>query len=674
MRFKSRFSIVAAVVTLALGATGASAQSTNPFAIDGIITDANNSGVAPGATKTIDANASTKELGPINSSATKIGVINTAAPPMLGVTNPNAQVDLNTVYTQSAISGTDLWFYFAWMRDSNSGSGFISIELQKAAPAAACNYSTLTQDQLIAGCNPWAGRQNGDFLILWDQSGSNTQIAYRVFNNGVFGPPITLDPTLAQAVYGTGDTSRGEVAVNISAIVAGQSQQCLSFANIVPGTVTGNSDTADYKDTVLSLFPAATNCGSVVVNKVTQNGQGTPITGTGPFPYTLTAAATPIFGGAVDSDCASATNKNLCLGSLAQGGSSNTISNLLARTNYTLSEGTIPALWKNLSIVCGGVDVTSGGTFAVQAAQTTTCTITNKLVLGHLTVIKQVVNNNGGLASPSDFKMNTGTGGADFPGSSAGTTFDFEDGTAYNVTELGVAGYHATSYSTDCTGTIAAGTTKTCTVINDDIPPVLKLFKVVHNNAGGTMTPANFTLTATGASTITGPGPEVDSGSTFQAGTYALSESSVAGYSVETTWSCTGGTQNGSSITVPIGGSATCTIVNKDSKASPSGGTSQRALLFDKMTVTGIRAGAPDAANARVTFRLFSDNACSVPVGASEAATINAQGVATTVNGVAVTGTGTATYYWTAAYTGDQYNNAFTSNCGSETTTVNFQP
>src|SRR5436190_16001286 len=121
MDSRSRFAI--AIAFAALGAGSARAQSANPFAIDGIITDANNSGVASGATKTVDTNNSTKELGPINSSATKIGVINAAAPPMLGLTNPNAQVDLNTVYTQSAISGSDLWFYFGWVRDSNSGSG-----------------------------------------------------------------------------------------------------------------------------------------------------------------------------------------------------------------------------------------------------------------------------------------------------------------------------------------------------------------------------------------------------------------------------------------------------------------------------------------------------------------------------------------------------------------------
>ena len=41
---------------------------------------------------------------------------------------------------------------------------------------------------------------------------------------------------------------------------------------------------------------------------------------------------------------------------------------------------------------------------------------------------------------------------------------------SYNVTETGPSGYTA-SFSADCTGTIAAGQTKTCTVTNDDVAP-----------------------------------------------------------------------------------------------------------------------------------------------------------------------------------------------------------
>ena len=79
---------------------------------------------------------------------------------------------------------------------------------------------------------------------------------------------------------------------------------------------------------------------------------------------------------------------------------------------------------------------------------------------------------------------------------------------------------------------------------------------------------ADFTLTAngTGSNDLSGTSP-VDSGAGLQADTWALSETSVAGYTASA-WSCVGGTQNGSNITVGIGGEATCTVTNDDQAAS----------------------------------------------------------------------------------------------------------
>src|SRR5688572_10191300 len=139
--FRDSKTVPVLVLALLVGfAARASAQ--NPFSIDGIITDSNNSGRAPGALKTVDPNGSSKELGPLNGSGTKIRVINTAPVPMLAMTNPNGQVDLAAIYTQTAPAANgDIWFYFAWARDSNSGSGFLSIELQQAPLGPGCNYA-----------------------------------------------------------------------------------------------------------------------------------------------------------------------------------------------------------------------------------------------------------------------------------------------------------------------------------------------------------------------------------------------------------------------------------------------------------------------------------------------------------------------------------------------------
>jgi Prealbumin-like fold domain len=75
---------------------------------------------------------------------------------------------------------------------------------------------------------------------------------------------------------------------------------------------------------------------------------------------------------------------------------------------------------------------------------------------------------------------------------------------------------------------------------------------------------ADFTLTAdgTGGNDLSGTSP-VDSGAGLLADTWALSETSPAGYT-GSAWSCVGGTQSGANITVGLGGEATCTITNND--------------------------------------------------------------------------------------------------------------
>jgi hypothetical protein len=99
----------------------------------------------------------------------------------------------------------------------------------------------------------------------------------------------------------------------------------------------------------------------------------------------------------------------------------------------------------------------------------------------HLIVIKHVVNDNGGTAVASDFTMTinsvTASGGNSFPGVEfLGTDKTITSFGSYSVTESGPAGY-AQSASPDCSGTIASGETKTCTITNDDIGGTLKIKK-----------------------------------------------------------------------------------------------------------------------------------------------------------------------------------------------------
>ncbi|OGO54929.1 MAG: hypothetical protein A2V85_11115 [Chloroflexi bacterium RBG_16_72_14] len=110
-----------------------------------------------------------------------------------------------------------------------------------------------------------------------------------------------------------------------------------------------------------------------------------------------------------------------------------------------------------------------------------------------------------------------------------------------------------------------------------------------------------------------------------------------------------------------------CSITNTDSKASPGGTTVQHWVLHDTLTITGIRPDAPDAGDADVTFRLYSDADCTTQVGDDEVVAI-VSGVASTTTGVTVYVTGE--YRWRATYSGDGFNNGFTTACGSEITQI----
>src|SRR6185437_13438567 len=157
--------------------------------------------------------------------------------------------------------------------------------------------------------------------------------------------------------------------------------------------------------------------------------------------------------------------------------------------------------------------------------QTKTCTVTNDDQPAKLIVIKHVINNNGGTATAANFTLDSGginDSPDNFPGAeSPGTEVTLDVG-SYTVTESGPTGYTA-SFSADCSGTIASGQTKTCTVTNDDQAAKLIVIKHVINDNGGTATAANFTLDSGGANDspddfagVESPGTQV----TLDAGSY----------------------------------------------------------------------------------------------------------------------------------------------------------
>jgi len=406
--------VISTLVVLGwMGAFASGAAAQNPFSMDGTVPDA-------GVPTTQDPQGNVKELGPKNGDPTKIAAINRALPPMLEFTNPNQQVDLDAVYLQTRIAGNgDQWLYFGWLRDSNTGSGFLSIEFQQSSLSPTCVYTTAGIDfvlpesaaetTLINTCNPWRNRQTGDFIITWDQQGNGLafdDIKKRTFTcTGTTVPfTCTLGPiedlgSVEAAI--SGDRFRGEMAINLTTEIFGDAERCLSFDNVIPGTVTGNSDTADYKDTVFATFPPVTNCGVLKIRKVTLDPAGNPFADPAnpQFGYTVTKSGDPL---RFDVDAANypvdgpapqlsivRPNNNTPAGPALLAGEANqhTHNDLRVGGNYTLVEATpLPTPYVLVSIVCtdaaGSHDITSGGNYAVSVPsgtfEFTLCIITNR--------------------------------------------------------------------------------------------------------------------------------------------------------------------------------------------------------------------------------------------------------------------------------------------------------
>lgn len=246
------------------------------------------------------------------------------------------------------------------------------------------------------------------------------------------------------------------------------------------------------------------------------------------------------------------------------------------------------------------------------------CTFTNGTEAPTLRLVKDVVNDNGGTAVAGDFTLTatgaiadnvlTGTGDVS---STSGLQAD-----TFTLSESGPAGYAAGAWACEGRDWVPADMTPsslrrrghgrddgargrawidgswgdlqpwpivngnqivlgarddvTCRIVNDDVPPSLTITKVVVNNDAGTATPADFSLTATGAlegNAISGPGPVVASGATLRADTFTLSEDGPTGYTA--TWVCVGGTLTGNVIPIGVGQAVSCTVTNDDVGPTP---------------------------------------------------------------------------------------------------------
>ncbi len=202
-------------------------------------------------------------------------------------------------------------------------------------------------------------------------------------------------------------------------------------------------------------------------------------------------------------------------------------------------------------------DCDTNGSITVALGESKTCTLTNDDMAPTLTVIKHVINDNGGMAVASDFIMTVHDTNvqpsASFAGSEDGVIVTLYAGT-YNVTEDGPSGY-AASFD-GCTGTIALGESKTCTITNDDVQPKLIVIKHVVNYLVGDKLASDFIMLVSGnnPSLTEFPGDEQGTEVMLDAGEYNVDEIQLDKYTATFSDDCSG--------SITIGETKTCTVTN----------------------------------------------------------------------------------------------------------------
>ena len=260
--------------------------------------------------------------------------------------------------------------------------------------------------------------------------------------------------------------------------------------------------------------------------------------------------------------------------SFSNAGGSGNFETVFANAGYDLSETALAGYAQFGSWSCDGGSL-SGSTVTLGLADTVTCTVTNKDIPPTLKLVKAVINDNGGTAVANDWTLSANsTAGRSF--SNAGGSGNFETvfaNAGYDLSETALAGY-AQFGSWSCDGGSLSGSTVTlgldddvtCTVTNKDIPPTLKLVKVVLNENGGTAVANDWTLSANSSAgrSFSNAGGSGNFETVFANAGYDLSETSVAGYAQFGSWSCDGGSLSGSTVTLGLDADVTCTVTNKD--------------------------------------------------------------------------------------------------------------
>jgi hypothetical protein len=286
---------------------------------------------------------------------------------------PNNKADLGNSYiTSETLANQHVMMYLGVTRVTTSGTVNLDIEVNKAAQPDLTTPGTKTLNRTV-----------GDVLISYDFQGGSQKptLAIRTWTGTVWGAPTPVTSANGEAevnrvalanplaVLPSPETAPaftfGEAALDLTGLGIVPAGACSPFSSAYVKSRASDAFTSAVKDFIAPQSISLSNCGTIVIKKVTVPS---PDPTTTSFPFTLTGGP-------------SALNKSF---SLLDGGS-NTTTEVKQGSGYVAAE-TVPANWALTSATCSdGSPVTN---IDVAGGETVTCTFTNTLQTGAIKVTK----------------------------------------------------------------------------------------------------------------------------------------------------------------------------------------------------------------------------------------------------------------------------------------------
>ncbi len=431
---------------------------------------------------------------------------------------------------------------------------------------------------------PTAGIATGTVVELSEGAAVTCEIS----NNDI-APTLTLTKTLTNDNGGDLTIADFDISIDGSEAVSGIAQAVLANVDItiseliVDGYDSGAWSCTDGNAQTTGL-PTAGSAANTTVNLKPGSAVQCEITNND-IPATLTLVNTIINdngGDRVAADFGLAIDNTAVAHNTAQTITANiplTISEL-DLAGYT--EGSWSCVDANaLTGTLPDAGTATGVSMTIKPGSAVTCEITNDDITPTLSLVKTVVNDNGGDLVAGDFDLSI-----DGTPVTSGQVIPVMANTAIEVSEAVTGGYTSGSWSCvdanglatglpangDASGellTLVPGSAVQCSITNDDIQPTLTLVKTLQNNNGGALEIADFNIAIDGTAVASGTPVNVPANTAV-----TISELDLPGYSAGS-WSCvdassltpglpTAGAATGVSIELKPGAEVTCSITNSD--------------------------------------------------------------------------------------------------------------